>query len=62
MCSKNLGDENWEGNASHGVFGLSSLQDDVIDDRREINFRPLNDVVNEVGLLNGEIILVGSWN
>lgn len=44
------------------MFGLSSLQNHVTNDCREINLRPLNDVVYEIGHLEGEIIMVGRWN
>lgn len=62
VCREDLSDEDREGYASRGVFGLSSLQNYIIDDCREIDLRPLNNVVYEVGCLEGEIILVGHRN
>ncbi len=62
LCREDLGDENREWNASHGVLGLGSLQHHVIDDCGEIDLRPLNDVVYEVGYLEGEIIPVSRQN
>lgn len=62
VYNKNLSDEDWEGNAARGVFGLGSLQNHVTDDCGEINLRPLNDVFYEIGCLKGEIIPVGSRN
>lgn len=44
------------------MLGLGSLQHHITYDCGEINLRLLNDVVNEVGHLEGVIILVGSQN
>lgn len=62
MCCENLSDEHMEGDAPYGMLGSGSLEDDITNDCKEVNLGPLENVVNEVGHLKGEIILVGHRN
>lgn len=58
MCHENIGDEYREGNDPYGVRGLCCLENDIANDHGEINLWPIGDVVDEVGYLDGEVVVV----
>lgn len=62
VCYEDLGDVGRERDAPYEMLGSGSLENHLTNDYKEIYFGPLKFVVDEVGCLKCEIVLVGYQN